>query len=432
MSTQAKGDNVNNKTTVILGGGIGGIVVANELRHKLPHNHRVVLVERNPEHAFAPSFLWLMTGDRKPEKITAPIHRLVRSGIEVLHAEITGINIPNRHITTTVRTLTYDYAVIALGAELAPELIPGLVGSSYSFYTFEETRKLQHALLDFKGSNVALVVSSLPYKCPGAPHEAAMLIADFFRRRGLKDKVNVHLYTPEPQPMPVAGPQLGESVKQMLASKGIVFHPLHRLTSVDSQNHTLSFDGEESARYDILIAIPPHRGPRIVRDAGLSNEAGWVPVDRFTLKTKYDNVYAIGDITAISIPGRWKPDVTMMLPKAGVFAHVQAEIVASRIVDEIIGRTPRAEFCGTGYCMLEAGEGLAGFAFGDFFAEPSPRLELRNIGRAWHLGKVLFEQWWLSPFGFKKTFLRTILIVGAKMLKIPVNLKNSSMLASGS
>jgi len=70
--------------------------------------------------------------------------------------------------------------------------------------------------------------------------------------------------------------------------------------------------------------------------------------------------------------------------------------------------------------MLEAGEDLAGFAFGDFFAEPSPRLELRNIGKAWHLGKVLFEQWWLSPFGIRKTLLRSLLLLGARMLRIPV------------
>jgi len=246
-----------------------------------------------------------------------------------------------------------------------------------------------------------------------------MLISDFFRRKGIRDKVDIHLYTPEPQPMPVAGPQLGEAVKQMLSSKGVHFHPLHKLASVSSSEMT--FEGKDSVRYDLLVAIPPHRAPQIVRDAGLSNESGWVPVDRGTLKTKYENVYAIGDITAISIPGRWKADVPMLLPKAGVFAHVQAEIVAERIADEISGRTPKAQFCGTGYCMLEAGEGLAGFAFGDFFAEPSPRLELRKLGRAWHLGKVLFEQWWLSPFGIRKTLLHSALSLGAKMFNVPVN-----------
>jgi len=411
---------MNKKTIVILGGGVGGIVAANELQRTLSAPHAITLVEKNADHSFAPSFLWLMTGQREPEMITSPLRRLVRRGVRVLQAEVTGIDTGANQVKITSETLSYDYLVIALGAELAPEMIPGLAQASHSFYTFEGTQKLREALSEFKEGTIAVVVSAMPYKCPGAPHEAAMLIADFFRKRGLQHRVRVHLYTPEPQPMPVAGPQLGEAVKHMLTSKGIDFSPLHKLTSVNSQNRTLSFDGKEPVSYDMLIAIPPHRGPRIVREAGLTNEGGWIPVDRSTLKTKNDNVFAIGDITAISIPGRWKPDVPMMLPKAGVFAHLQAEVVARRIADEIRGIIPTAEFCGPGYCMLEAGEDLAGFAFGDFFAEPSPRLELRNIGRVWHLGKVLFEQWWLSPFGMKRSLLRFAIKAGGKIFKVPV------------
>lgn len=137
---------MNTKTIVILGGGVGGIVVANELRHKLPHEHKVVLVEKNTEHAFAPSFLWLMTGDRQPRKITKPVLSPVRPGVEVIQAEVKNIDIANRSVITTQRSLTYDYLVVALGAELAPEIIPGLAQVAHSFYTFEETKRLHQAL----------------------------------------------------------------------------------------------------------------------------------------------------------------------------------------------------------------------------------------------------------------------------------------------
>ncbi len=410
---------MNTKTIVVLGAGVGGLVAANELRRKLPRQHKIVLVERNGDHRFAPSFLWLMTGDRKPDAISRPVNLLVRSGIDLIPGEVTEMDLAHQRVTTSQGAFVFDYLIIALGVEFAPEFIPGLAENAHFFYTFTDTMRLQQALSRFQEGSVALVVSSVPYKCPGAPHEAAMLISNFFRRKGIRDKVDIHLYTPEPQPMPVAGPELGDAVKQMLSSKGIHFHPLHKLTSVSLSE--MAFEGKDSVAYNLLIAIPPHRAPSIARQAGLANEAGWIPVDRFTLRTKYDNVYAIGDITAISIPGRWKPDVPMMLPKAGVFAHVQAEIVAERIADEIGGRTSKAEFCGTGYCMLEAGEGLAGFASGDFFGEPSPKLELRKLGRAWHFGKVLFEKWWLLPFGTKKTILHSALKVGSKLLKVPVS-----------
>jgi sulfide:quinone oxidoreductase len=311
------------------------------------------------------------------------------------------VDVASRTVGVGNQSLEADYIVIALGAELVPELIPGLAEASFSVYAFEDAKRLRDALVRVQGGSIAVVVSALPYKCPGAPHEAAMLLANDFRRRGLKDKVTVHLYTPEPQPMPVAGPQLGEAVTRMLASKGVVFHPLHKLTAVDANARKLHFDGKDPASYDMLIAIPPHRGSAIVREAGLANEAGWIPVDRFTFETKHERIYAIGDITTVAIPGRWKADVPMMLPKAGVFAHQQGSVVARRIADAIRGAAPETRFGGSGYCMLEAGEDLAGFAFGDFYAEPTPRLELREVGKAWHLGKVLFEQWWLSPLGVR-------------------------------
>ncbi len=413
---------MNGKTVLILGGGIGGLVAANELRHLLPKEHRIMLVEKNPQHAFAPSFLWLMTGDRQPEQITRDVRQLVRPGVELILAEAQAIDLSNRRVQTSVQTINYDYLIVALGAELAPDAIPGLAESAQTYYTFDGATKLRDTLRNFVGGQVAVVVSALPYKCPGAPHEGAMLIANTLRKRSLKNNTEVHLFTPEPQPMPVAGPALGNAVKQMLSDRGVAFHPSHKLSQVNPDVSELAFDGQGSFRYDMLVAIPPHRGPRLAQEGGLTNEAGWIPVDRATLQTKHEKVYAIGDATAISIPGRWKPDVPMLLPKAGVFAHAQAEVVARRIVAEITGASGRDNFPGVGYCMLEAGESMAGFAYGNFFAEPSPQIELHKMGKSWHLGKVLFEQWWLSPYGLRREALRLLMTLGGRTLGIPINI----------
>jgi sulfide:quinone oxidoreductase len=411
---------MSGRTVVVLGGGVGGLVAANELRRLLGREHRVLLVERNLRHAFAPSFLWVMTGDRQQAQITRDVRNLVRPGIEVIEGEILTINPTDRQVETTAGALNFDYLIISLGAELAPELIPGLANASRTFFTADSAAKLHEALGSFAGGKVAIVVSSLPYKCPGAPHEGAMLISDFFRKRALRNNVEIHLFTPEPMPLPVAGPELGEAVRQMLEMKGVVFHPGHKLTGLDPQSGELRFEGKEPFRYDLLVAIPPHRSPSVVRQSGLTNEAGWIPVHHATLETKYPNVHAIGDITAIPLPGRWKPEVPLMLPKAGVFAHAEAQIVARRIAREIAGAREKPEFCADGYCMLEAGEDLAGFAFGNFFAQPAPQVQLRKIGKTWHLGKVLFEQWWLAPFGMRRGVLGTALKLGAKAYGIPV------------
>ena len=196
---------MQSKTIVVLGGGIGGMVAANEIRRQLPAAHRVVLVEKSAQHSFAPSFLWLMTGDRKPDQIRRPLAGLLRHGVEVLQAEVTGIDPALRKVRTGADEIAYDYLVVALGADLAPDAIPGLAAASHRLlFTFDGAARLRDALKAFSGGRIAVVVCAMPYKCPGAPHEGAMLIADYFRRRGLSSKVKIHLFTPEPQPMPVA------------------------------------------------------------------------------------------------------------------------------------------------------------------------------------------------------------------------------------
>jgi sulfide:quinone oxidoreductase len=409
---------VSAKTIVVLGGGVGGMVTANEVSRLAPGN-RVVLVERNEQHAFAPSFLWIMTGDRRPEQIQRPLRSLVRPGVDIVHAEVTGIDLDARHVTTDAETLTYDYLVVALGAELAMDAVPGLGEGAHTFYSLDGAIALRDALADFDGRSVAVVVTGLPYKCPGAPLEGAMLIRDMLGRRRSRESVDIGLYTPEPAPMALAGVELSKMVVSMLAQRDISYHPGCGLTSVDPDARELQFDGKPSVQYDLLVTIPPHRPPSLLRDAGLAGDSGWAPVDRQTLETDQENVYALGDAAAVAIPGRWNPEVGLSLPKAGVFAHGQAEVIARRIAADIAGSRPTATYGGVGYCMLEAGGGVAGFAHGDFYAEPSPDVRLRPMGRHWHLGKELFERWWLTPFGIKKSLLGLAMRAGARTLGVP-------------
>ncbi|MCL4467763.1 MAG: NAD(P)/FAD-dependent oxidoreductase [Deltaproteobacteria bacterium] len=410
------------QTIVVLGGGVGGLIAANSMRLQLGQEHRIVLIEKNRDHTFAPSFPWVMTGYRTSGQITRDIRSLVRQGIEIVIDEATDIDCAKRVVTTKQRQFNYDYLVIALGADLRSELIPGLTDNAHTFYTLDGARKLHEALKNFKGGDIALVVSSMPYKCPGAPHEAAMLISSFLQRRSQSQKVNIHLFTPESQPMPVAGPQLGGVLKQMTESRGIKFYPFHKLTSVDAENKELRFEGKTPVHYDMLIAIPPHRAPAVVVNAGITNEAGWIPVDSATLKANYEGVFAVGDITSLSIPGRWNPAVPMALPKAGVFAHAEGEIVAGQIVAAINHGKPAAQFSGIGYCIIEAGQGVAGLAYGNFMAEPHPQVLLRKAGRRWHIGRVLFEKWWLAPLTTRGSIFRHVLNAGTKIYKVPVKL----------
>ncbi len=410
------------KTIVILGGGIGGIVAANELRKRLNPEQKIIVIEKNRVHAFAPSFLWLMTGTRKTHEIAVDVSSLLYRGIDLRNEEVTAISPGENYVETEKGKIHFDYLVASLGAELHPGLLPGLPSDAHDYYTANGAESLYKALQKFDKGKIALVIASLPYKCPAAPYEGAMLISDFFAQKGSRENIEISLFTPEPYPMPVGGPALGESVKQVLESKEINFYPLHKIFEVDGQKRKLLFENNSKHNYDLLVVVPPHKAPGVILRSPLAGENGWIPVDRSTLQTKYPNVYAIGDVTAVSIPGRWKQDIPLMLPKAGIFAHLQAESVAQRISDEIKGISSKSEFCGDGFCMLEAGEHAAGIAFGNFFASPSPEVKIRNVRKAWHYGKILFEKWWLSSFGIKKSFLKLLMKTGSKMMRIPIKI----------
>lgn len=378
------------KTILILGGGIGGQVAANRLRRLVGRQHRIVVVDRERTFTFSPSLLWMIVGAREPAQFSRDLGRLTRKGIEVIEAEVTAIDPERRRVATTAGEFAGDYLIIALGAELAHDRVPGWKPAALNFYCLKGAEMSRSALASFQGGRLCIVVAATPFKCPAAPYEAAMLIADYFARRDIRDKVDMHVYTPEPQPMPVAGPVLGHAVRHLIAARGISFHPNCKLEQVDSQARQMVFAGGERADFDLLLGVPPHRAPAVVRESGLVSDAGWIPVDARTLKTRYERVYAIGDVTTIMLP------VGKPLPKAGVFAHYEAETIAKNIAAELEGRPAAHTFEGHGYCFLELGSGRAGFASGDFYAVPEPLVKLRRPGFHWHWSKILFERWWLS------------------------------------
>ena len=374
---------------LVLGGGVGGLVAAVELRKKLPEQHRIVLVDREEQHLFAPSLLWLMTGLRTANNISRPLDLLKRKGIEVIHGEIERIDPESRQAIVDGTTYGGDYLVISLGAELAPETIPGLPEAGYNLYSLSGAEALREAFRDFRSGRLVVLTAAPAYKCPAAPYEAAMLLDHDCRKRKVRDAVQIDLYAAEPGPMGVAGPKVSAGVRQLVEQKGIGYHPEHQVTKVDSEQRRLDFANGASAEFDLLAYVPPHRAPRVVRDAGLIGESGWIPVDRHTLETRFDRVYAIGDVTGIPLK-LGKP-----LPKAGVFAHRQAEVVARNIVRAITGKGRPATFGGYGECFIETGGGRAGFGRGNFYAEPVPEVRLHKVGRRWHWGKILFEKKWL-------------------------------------
>lgn len=378
------------RTVLILGAGIGGIVLATRLRRLLPRAHRVVLVEREATHVFAPSLLWLMTGGRSAQQISRPLQALSRRGIELVRGTVERIDPHSKAAWIDGQELRAEHMVIALGAALQPERVPGLAEAGHNFYSLTGAETLRDARLAVNRGRIVVLIAAVPFKCPAAPNEAAMLLESDCRKRGVRDSVQLDLYTPEPGPMAVAGPAVSRALRQMIEAKGIGYHPEHAVTAVDPARRRIRFANGAETDFALLAYVPPHGAPKVVQDAGLCGESGWIPVDRETMQTRFPGIYALGDVTGITLSSIGKP-----LPKAGVLAHNEAEMLAHNIAHEITGRGAARRFAGEGSCFIETGEGRAGFGSGSFYAEPAPQIRLMAPSPVLHWGKIAYEKYWL-------------------------------------
>ncbi|KRT66328.1 MAG: FAD-dependent pyridine nucleotide-disulfide oxidoreductase [Candidatus Dadabacteria bacterium CSP1-2] len=375
------------KKIVILGGGTGGLVVANRLRKALTKDNDIVLIDKEKNHLFNPSLLWFMVGWRKEEKIQKPLSLLQRKGIRFINTLVQKIDFENRTVFTSQGDVSFDYLVIALGASTFPEEIPGFLEDAYNLYDLSGTKKIRKAIENFDRGRIVILITSTPFKCPAAPYEAALILSKYFTMR--RRDAEIEVVTPEPLPMPVAGTEVGNMVVSLLQSRRIRFTPQHQVVKIDPAKKEIVFQDEKTLFYDLLIGVPPHGLPPVLKDSPILGKSGWVKVNPKTLETDFENIYALGDVTSIPLP------VGKPLPKAGVFAHFQADVVAQHIEAKIKGLSSKKEFDGRGYCFIELGDGRAGYASGNFYAEPKPVVNVKEPSVLWHWGKVLFEKWWL-------------------------------------
>lgn len=354
--------------TLILGGGMGGVATALALRERLGREHGIRVIDRDDRFTVAAAQTWVMTGSATSDQVTRSRSAGLRDkGIEYVEGAVTRIDPAARQVETSAGRFSADFLVVALGAELRMDRVPGLAEAADTFYTLEGAARLAEKLRGFKNGRVVVLIPKLPFKCPPAPYEAALLLRSF-----LGERVEVQMYTVEPAPMAAAGPTMGQLLREKLAETNVGYFPAHQVKAVRAADREIDFENGARAAYDLLVAVPPHEAPAVVREAGLAAEGGWIPVEPATLKTRFERVWAVGDVTAVPLPGRFKPEVPLALPKAGVFAAAEARVVADQIAAQIRAESAGKSFDGNGYCFLEMGEGRAVKASGGFFATPQP------------------------------------------------------------
>ncbi|MEV0946130.1 FAD/NAD(P)-binding oxidoreductase [Rhodococcus sp. NPDC049939] len=383
------------KTVVVLGAGVGGLTAAAELRNTLPAQDRIVLIDRSFTSSLGLSLLWVLRGWRTPDKVTVRPTAATLPGVDMITAEVAHIDLEARAVDCgPAGPIGYDALVVALGAGLDVSRLPGLsqaldTGVAGQFYTLEGAADLHRRIGELESGRIMVLVAAVPFKCPAAPFEAAFLIGDQLGGRFTTGAVRVDAFTPDPLPMPVAGPAVGNALVSMMEERGIGFHGNKSATSVDPQTRTIEFADGSTESFDLLAVVPPHAPGAAVASTGLG-PMGWIPVDPASLATTTPGVFAVGDSTALPLPNG-KP-----LPKAAVFAEAEGEVAAHQVARYLGYAAADTRFTGEGACYVELGGGVAAKGDGNFLASPAPQVTLREPSADYHAEKKQQERDWLA------------------------------------
>jgi sulfide:quinone oxidoreductase len=382
------------KRLLILGAGTAGTMMANHLRPHLDRDEWVIdIIDEREEHYYQPGFLFLPFDIYEPDDIIKPVAEFIPKGVNLIRESIDRIlPLENYIMLTNGERLDYDLLIIATGAKIAPEEIPGMMGpewqrSIFDFYTFEGALALRNKLREWEGGKLVVHITEMPIKCPVAPLEFAFLADSFFKHKNTRDNVDITFVTP------LSGaftkPKATERLTHLLDEKHIRIVSDFAIERIDDENKKLIDYGGQEVPFDLLVTVPTNKGDALIARSDMGDELNFVPTNKATLQSStYKNVFVLGD--ASNIPAS----------KAGSVAHFEAEILTENILNYIKGQPMKEEFDGHANCFVETGEGKALLIDFNYTHEPVEGtfpfpgvgpLRLLKESRMNHMGKLAFR-----------------------------------------
>lgn len=378
---------------LILGAGAGGTIVANMLRQKLPESEwQITIIDRDDRHHYQAGYLFIPFGIYTPGDVLKPKKEFIPAGVEFLVDQVVRIDAPQRLVETANGARHgYDWLVIATGCEIHPEEVDGMMDGwrkdIFDFYTLEGASALAKKLRYFSAGRVVLNIAELPYKCPIAPLEFVFMADWFFTVNGVRDKVEIELVTPLDNVF--TKPVAARTLAAVAERKNIKVRPYFDLDRVDAARKTIVSHQGETVEYDLLVAIPPNMGDKVLIDSGISDPVGFVPTNKHTLKAENaERIYVVGDTTNVPTS------------KAGSVAHYMAYTLVDNLLREIDGYEPLPKFDGHATCFLASGFEKAILLDFNYKVEPLPgKFPFPGLGpftllkesMSNHWGKMMFR-----------------------------------------
>ena len=340
---------------LVLGAGFGGLELAASLSETRGNQIDVTLIDQSDHFTFGYSKLDIMFGKQRTEDTRLPYSAISMPEVTFRQETITSIDAGRKSVTTDAGTHEADVLVIALGADYDFAATPGLVEYGREFYSVAGAERARDALAKFSGGKIVVAVTTPHFKCPPAPSECALLTHDYLSERGIRDQSSITLVMPGGSPLPVSE-EVGSAILAELSQRNIGFRGNTKIAALESGS--VRFADGDAVEADLVLAIPVHVAPQVVIDSGLT-ENGWIATDKYTLKTRWPDVYALGDVASVGVP------------RAGVFSEGQARIVAQQIIAQARAQGAVDRYDGSGRCYLELGGGKVGTVNVNFLGGPT-------------------------------------------------------------
>jgi sulfide:quinone oxidoreductase len=372
---------------LIIGGGIGGTILANNLARRLSGELRsgkvsLTMLSASDKHMYQPGLLYLAVGRVTPDELYRDQRSLLEPGIEFIVDPVEEFRLDKNEVRAkSGKVHGYDILAIATGSRPVPEETPGLVENSELFYTEESALKMFKRLQQFQGGKV-VVAMGVPHKCPMAPLEITFMLHDYFKDRGILDKTRIH-YTYPINRVHTLEPVANWAVPEF-ERMGITHETLFNLKEVDGAKKIVRSEEGSECDFDLLISIPAHRGMEVIEKNGLGAR-GFIPTHRHRLNAEgRDNVYVLGDTTNLPIS------------KAGSTAHFEAEVLGENIAAIYKLGAPSRDYDGKVFCFIEAGKDRATYAMFNYQNPPDPKPPTRAV----HWFKIAYNKlYWASARG---------------------------------
>ncbi len=386
-------DTISHKI-VIVGGGTAGLAVAAHLK-KFEPELDIAVLEPKDVHYYQPGWTLVGGGEMKPKATWRPMSKVIPEGVQWIQDGAAIFEPDNNCLKTTGgKTINYEYLVVAAGIQIAWEQIPGLQEALQknigvvSIYEFDLAPQVWEAIKNFSGGTAIFTQPKPPFKCPGAAQKITYLADDAWRKRNVRGKTKLMFYSAAPGIFPVK--RYAKTLNEVLKRKAIDTHFQHHLVAVDPDKKEATFESvsggeKETLSFDFLHVTPPMQAPDFLKQSPLSDEGGWMAVDKYTMRhVKYKNIYGLGDCTCT-------PN-----SKTAAAARSQTYVVVSNLLTDLAGGEGIAAYDGYASCPLVTGYGKLVLAEFDYNLQPKETfpIDQSKERRSMYYFKKYFLPWY--------------------------------------